>query len=171
MNYQELIKNRYSVRMYTSEAIADDELAPILEAVRLAPSARNQQPVKVRVVRSMEVLAKIDTITKYRYKAPCVLVFSYDKTGDFKNPYESGCRSGEQDVSIAATQAMLAATDAGLGSCWVGDFAPSATREALGLPENEEVVMMLLVGHPSEKSHPIAWHSQSKPIEDMVSYL
>lgn len=54
MNILELSQTRFSARKYTDEAVSDDDLAYILECVRLAPSAVNRQPWKFVVVRSKE---------------------------------------------------------------------------------------------------------------------
>lgn len=54
MNILELSQTRFSARKYTDEPISDDDLAYILECVRLAPSAVNRQPWKFVVVRSKE---------------------------------------------------------------------------------------------------------------------
>lgn len=54
MNILELSQTRFSARKYTDELVSDDDLAYILECVRLAPSAVNRQPWKFVVVRSKE---------------------------------------------------------------------------------------------------------------------
>ena len=58
----------------------------ILEAGRLAPTAKNLQGQRIYVVQSAEGLAKIDALTPCRYGAPTVLVVAYDKNSVFVFP-------------------------------------------------------------------------------------
>ena len=60
MEFQEVVKNRYSCKKYSSRQVEDEKLTAILEAGRLAPTAKNLQEQKIYVVRSDAMLAKID---------------------------------------------------------------------------------------------------------------
>ena len=60
MDFNELVRRRYSCRAYKTDAVEDDKVRSILEAGRLAPTARNDQPVRVIAVRSKEGLAKLE---------------------------------------------------------------------------------------------------------------
>ena len=70
-----------------------------------------------------------------------------------------------------ATHLMLAATNAGVDSCWINFFDPEIIAEKLGLPENEEVLMLLDLGFAAEGSGPLPPHSQRKELSETVSYL
>ena len=76
-----------------------------------------------------------------------------------------------EDATIVATHMMLAAADAGLDSCWINCFDPDQLAEALNLPENEEVLMLLDLGYAAEDAGPLANHHSRKPLEETVSYL
>ncbi len=58
------------------------------------------------------------------------------------------------DLGIAVEHMVLAAESLGLGSCWVRLFNPKQVHEALGLPEQVEVVALLPVGYPAESPSP-----------------
>ena len=170
MEFTEVIKNRYSCKKYDGNAITDEQLAAILEAGRVAPTAKNLQEQHIYVVQSAEGLAKIDQVTPCRYGAPTVLVVAFDKNNVFT--YPGGKRdSGIEDASIVATHLTLAAYNAGVDSCWVNFFDPEALAASLGLPENEEILMLLDLGHAAEGAGPLANHMSRKPLSETVSYI
>lgn len=170
MEFSEVIRERYSCKKYDGRPVADEQLQAILEAGRLAPTAKNLQGQHVYVVRSEEGLAKIDELTPCRYGAPTVLVVAFDKTNVFIYPGE-GRDSGIEDVTIVATHMLLAAKNAGVESCWLNFFDPDKAKSVLGLPENEEVLMLMDLGYPAEGAGPLPNHSSRKSLEETVSYM
>ena len=136
MEFKEVIRNRFSCRKYSAKAIEREKLDAVLEAGRLAPTAKNLQEQHIYVVQSEEALAKIDKVTPCRYGAPTVLVVAFDKNNVFTYPGEKR-DSGVEDATIVATHMILAAADEGLGSCWINHFDPDKLAEGLGLPANE----------------------------------
>ena len=157
MEFKEVIRSRYSCKKYS-------------EAGRLAPTAKNLQEQHVYVVQSAEGLAKIDSVTPCRYGAPTVLVVAFDKHNVFTYPGEKR-DSGVEDATIVATQMILAAADEGVNSCWINYFDPEKMAEALGLPENEEVLMVMDLGYAAEGAGPLAGHCSRKLLSETVSYL
>ena len=118
MEFKEVVKNRFSCKKYSSRKLEAAKLEAILEAGRLAPTAKNLQEQHVYVVQSEEILAKIDGVTPCRYGAPVVLVVAFDKNNVFT--YPGGKRdSGVEDATIVATHMILAAADEGVDSCWI----------------------------------------------------
>ena len=170
MEFKEVIRDRFSCRKYSAREIEREKLDAVLEAGRLAPTAKNLQEQHIYVVQSEEALAKIDKVTPCRYGAPTVLVVAFDKNNVFA--YPGGKRdSGVEDATIVATHMILAAADEGLGSCWINFFQPEKMAAELGLPENEEVLMMLDLGYAADGVKPAPGHSARKPLTDTVSWL
>ena len=169
MEFKEVVKNRYSCKKYSARKLEAAKLEAILEAGRLAPTAKNLQEQHVYVVQSEEMLAKIDAVTPCRYGAPTVLVVAFDKNNVFT--YPGGKRdSGVEDATIVATHMILAAADEGVDSCWINFFDPEKMEEALGLPENEEILMLMDLGYAAEGAGPLPNHGSRKPLEETVSY-
>ena len=171
MSFLELAKSRFSVRSYCDRPIEPEVLDAILEAGRVAPTACNNQPQRVYVVKSPEVRARLTEVCRYTFDAPVVLVIACDTAREWKNKRVPGYGSGEADASIVATHMMLAAWEAGIGSCWVGAFSPDRVAETLGLPANERVCALMPMGYPAEDAEPFALHTQYRPIEETVTYL
>ena len=170
MEFKEVVKSRYSCKKYSDRQVEAEKLNVILEAGRLAPTAKNLQEQHVYVLQSAEALAKIDAVTPCRYGAPTVLVVAFDKNNVFT--YPGGKRdSGVEDASIVATHMILAAADEGVDSCWINFLDPDKLAEALGLPENEEVLMVMDLGYAAEGAGPLANHSSRKPLSDSVRFL
>lgn len=170
MEFQEVVKNRYSCKKYSSRQVEDEKLTAILEAGRLAPTAKNLQEQKIYVVRSDAMLAKIDELTPCRYGAPTVLVVAFDRNNVFTYPggkYDSGM----EDATIVATQMILAAANQGVDSCWLNFLDPDKTAKALGLPENEQVLMLMDLGYAAPGAGPLPNHANRKPLSETVSYL
>ncbi len=57
---------------------------------------------------------------------------------------------------------MLAAADCGVDSCWVNCFDPDKLHEALGLPEHEEILMILDLGYAAPGAGPLPNHFSRK---------
>ena len=170
MDFKEVVKNRYSCKKYSDRQVEAEKLDAILAAGRLAPTAKNLQEQHIYVVQSAEGLAKIDGVTPCRYGAPTVLVVAFDKNNVFT--YPGGKRdSGVEDATIVATHMILAAADEGVDSCWVNFFDPEKLEAALGLPENEEILMVMDLGYAAEGAGPLANHSSRKALSETVSYL
>ena len=170
MDFTKVIRERYSCKKFDGRQIQKEQLDAILEAGRLAPTARNLQEQKIYVVQSDAGLAKIDRVTPCRYGAPTVLIVAFDKENIFV--YPGGKRdSGIEDATIVATHMLLAAKAAGVESCWINFFDPKAVAEEFALPENEEVLMLLDLGHAAEGTGPLAPHSQRKELSQTVRYL
>ena len=171
MTFQELAKNRYSVRSFRETPIEKEHMDLILEAGRVAPTACNFQPQKIYVARSAEAREKLASVCRCTFGAPVILVVGYDRTRDWKNKLMPGLASGETDAAIVCTHMMLQAADLGVGSCWVGYFNPEQVAEVLGLPENITVTALLPIGYPAENAAPLPLHSQYRELADTVAEI
>lgn len=170
MDFKDVVKDRFACKKFGSRKVERKVLEEILEAGRLAPTAKNLQEQKIYVLESQESLAKFDKATPCRYGAQTVLIVAYDKNNVFT--YPGGKRnSGIEDASIVATHMLLAAKNADVDSCWINFFDPDKLKESLGLPENEEILMALDLGYGAEGVKPLPNHSHRKDLSETVQYL
>lgn len=170
MEFSEVVKNRYSCKKFDGRPVEEEKLKAILEAGRVAPTAKNLQEQHIYVVQTAEGLAKIDEATPCRYGASTVLVVAFDKDNVFV--YPGGKRdSGVEDASIVATHMILAAENEGVDSCWINFFDPDELAKKLGLPANEEILMILDLGYAAEGAGPLPTHGHRKELSETVSYL
>ena len=170
MEFRDVVKNRYSCKKFSGKQVDAKKLTAILEAGRLAPTAKNLQEQHIYVVQSAEMLARIDTVTPCRYGAPTVLVVAFNRDNVFTYPGGSQT-SGMEDAAIVATHMILAAADEGVDSCWLNFFDPEKVAAALCLPENEDVLMLMDLGYAAEGIGPLPKHTERKPLEETVSFI
>ena len=166
MDVMEAIRKRRSVRSYRKDPVPDEKLKKILEAARLAPSAKNLQSYKFIVVKDQKLRDKLMEAAanqSFVGEAPVVIV------GVSLNPdYVMTCKIPAYpiDVAIALDHITLAATEEGLGTCWVGKFYQDKVKEILNIPEKYKVVALLALGYPAD-SPDIKYR---KPLEELVCY-
>ena len=166
MEFSEVIKKRRSIRSYQKQALPNPLLMEILEAGRLAQSAHNRQPWRFIVIRDEENKKRLARICPGNEWLTDVSVIIAGVATDVE--YRMGCGrpADDIDISIALTHISLAATDKGLGSCWIGSFDYDKTTEILGIPEKYILVSMLALGYPAGIPAP----TSRRPLEDLIMY-
>lgn len=134
-----------------------------------APTAANQQPVKLLVVLSPESLEKLGKATNI-YGAPVAVIVCADKTKAWKRPFD-GMQTTDIDASILTDHMMLEATELGLGTVWVYYFDPDMIRKEFDLPSHLEPVNILVIGYSNEKAADPERHEQTRiPLDELVSF-
>lgn len=172
MTFLDLAKKRYSERSFDSRPVEQEKLDQILEAGRVVPTARNNQPQRIYVIRSEEALEKVRSIRVSHHSAPLMLLVCYDRDAAWRNPADRryDCyNSGEQDAVIAATTMMYAAEELGVHTLWLRGFDSVEVAETFGLPEQVVPVMMFAMGYPSDESKPHAWHFKRRALDELVT--
>ena len=135
MEFSEVIKERYSCKQYDGRSVERQKLNAILNAGRLAPTAKNLQEQRIYVIEGEENLKKIDEVTPCRYNAGTCLLVAFNKDTVYTYP-NSDRDSGIEDAAIVATHMMLAATDEGVDSCWVNCMDIEKTKAIFSLTDN-----------------------------------
>ncbi len=169
MDFDEVIKNRYSCKSFSDKEVEKDKLMKVLEAGRIAPTAKNLEPQKVYVIKD-EKLKLIDKATPCRYNAPLCLVVAFNKENVFTYPGRKR-NSGIEDATIVATHMLLEATNQGLDSCWINFFNPDELKELLKLNSNEEILMILDLGYKNDDVKPLDNHYKRKKLEETVVFM
>lgn len=157
MTVMEAIRARRSIRAYKTTPVTGEQLSAFLEAVRLAPSWKDKQCWRVMVVTDRGTIEGLAPLLRNNpgedvYKtAPCFVLF-------FADPALSGNRDEKPyymtDIGIAMENAVLAAEELGLGTCWVGAFTEAPIKEYLGVPESLRLVALTPLGTPAESPSP-----------------
>jgi nitroreductase len=166
MNFQELINKRYSVRAYRTDPVEDEKLTQVLNAARLAPTAHNYQPFQFIVIRTAGREAEMKRIYSREWfsQAP-IVICACSLPGqawvrvDNKNYHEV-------DVAIAMDHLILAATDLGLGTCWIAAFDAAAAKEVLQLPDGAVPLLFTPLGYPADQPK----EKKRKSLADLIRY-
>jgi nitroreductase len=145
MDVFEAVQERRSIRAYLEKPVPRDKLEKILEAARLAPSARNIEPWHFVVVTDAEKRKALSKgkFAKFLVEAPVVIV----ACGDVK----ASADWYAVDVCLAVENMVLTAVGEGLSTCVVGSFDEAQVKEVVKVPKNFGVVVLLAVGYPLEK--------------------
>ena len=159
MTVLETIRIRRSVRKYRRDPIPESVLDPLLEALRLAPSACNNQPWRFVVVTDAETrkaLAHAARDQMFIADAPVIIVGCGFPAKAYQHMGGTG-NSVDIDLAVALDHLMLAAAGAGLGTCWIGAFSERAVRQVIGAPDDVKVVALTPLGYPLEPGllHPV----------------
>jgi len=167
-NFLEIVEKRKSIRAYKNIEVEKEKLDYVLEAFRKAPSAKNLQPWKLVVVTDKNVIKNLAIACRnqtFISEAPIAIVAcakeeeAFGTMGGYLNSYPV-------DIGISFEHLVLAATEQGLGTCWIGAFNEKAVKEVIGVPESIRVVAVTPLGYPNEQGR----ERGRKSIEDIVSY-
>ncbi len=160
------IENRLSVKEFASTPVEKAKIEAILEAGRLAPSAKNRQPWRFIVVDDPDVRTRVQAAAfgqDHVGQAP-VIVAGCTTNVDYRMP--NGLMSYPIDIAVAVSFMILQGQSEGLGSCIVTTYDEQELKEILTIPYSMRIVMMLLVGYPAGSS----LKPQRKPLSRITSY-
>lgn len=169
MDYNELLKNRRSVRAYAEKAVATETLKEIIEESTFAPSSGNNQPWKFVIVNSTAMMKRISDESKKN-----LLIRLEANPGDYIKRYEAALRNEKYNVfynapsliilagprdyrnlhvdcALCAAYIMNAAAARELGTCWVNlgsDIRDTALLGELGITPDLAIVAPIIIGHP-----------------------
>lgn len=155
MDVMTAIQRRRSVRTFDYDRpVSDEDLAAILEAARLAPSWKNEQPWRFGVVRSAELREKIAAALPEGNPARKAIAGASAVIVVFGVPAEGEVHQGKPfylvDCGIAGENIYLALVERGLASVWVSLIDGPAVCAAMGAPADWECVGVFPVGYPLE---------------------
>ena len=154
MDVMTAIETRRSIRRYSACPVEEEKLNRVLEAGRLAPSARNLQELKFVVVRDPETRLRLKEAAGGQgcvAQAPVFLAVCGTNPGAVMS---CGQPRYTVDASIALSFMILEAQAQGLGTCWLGHFDEAKIRQILGIPESVRVVAVTPLGYPDEAPAP-----------------
>ncbi len=166
MEFSDLIQKRYSVRNYQSKPVVEEKLNKVLEAARLAPTAHNFQPFKLIVIKTSGNEENLKRIydRKFFVQAPIIIcACTLIEDGWIR---DDGKNYAEVDTTIAMDHLILAATELGLGTCWIGKFNLEAARQVLNVPDNVLPLVFTPLGYPDDTPRA----KQRKSMDDIVLY-
>ena len=171
MDFMTLAKERFSVRAFSDKPVEQEKLDRIIEAGMVAPTAKNQQPVRIYVMKSAEAMKKMNALTRCIYGAPIALLVCYDEERVWRSPFNKEYDSGEMDATIILTHMMLEAWEQGIGSCWVGLFDHDEAAKVFGLRSEIRPIAIMPLGYAAEGAQPSPMHTTYRDKAEMVVEL
>jgi nitroreductase len=156
MELSRVILSRRSIRQYKKDHIPDEVLKRLFEAINAAPSGNNHQPYKFIVIKQEEVRQKVVSQAchqEFLFDAPVLVAACCEKDRSF-------------DTAIAMENLVLAATNEGLGSCYIGWFEKDIARKILNVPDHYEIPILVAIGYADE--NPEA--KERKSLDELISF-
>ena len=167
MEYSELITARYSVRAYRPDTVEEEKLTAVLAAARLAPTEANRQPFQLIVMHTAGREKEIGKIYRKPWFVQAPIVIGVCAVSSQAWVRESDRFNARLiDATIVADHLILAATNLGLGTCWIAAFNVDAARSVLQLPDDAEPVIFTPLGYPADQPVP----KTRKPLSELVRY-
>jgi nitroreductase len=161
----EAIRKRYSCRAYQDKNIEKEKLNQILDAARLAPSAKNQQDWRFVVLTDKEKKHKLVEAANnqtFMENAGAIIVACSVSSEVMR----CGQAVGPIDVAIALEHICLQAAQLGLATCWIGSFYPDKVRPIVGIPQDVAIIELMALGYPADKQK----EPKREPMEKIVCY-
>jgi nitroreductase len=170
--FLDLLRTRRSIRSFEEREVEPEKIDALVEAVLRAPSSRGLNPWEFTVVTDRKLIEKLSRAkahgSAFMKGAPLAIVVCADP---------ERCDVWIEDTSIASILLHLAATDLGLGSCWVqirlrehggGGSAEQYVADLIDLKPGRVVESMIAIGYPKEIKQ---GHPRASLLFDRVNYI
>jgi nitroreductase len=166
MEFIELVNKRYSVRAYKPIPVEKEKLDIVLEAARLAPTASNRQPFQIIIIHTRRKKQKLLSIYSREWfvQAPIILCICGIPSSAWVR--SDGKNYLDVDVAIVMDYITLAATDLGLGTCFIAAFKVMSARQVLALPDEIEPILFTPLGYPDV----LPGIKKRKNLDELVRY-
>lgn len=168
MELDNVIRERHATRKFKNKKVEKELLEKILEAGRLAPTAKNLQPIKIYVIDSDSAIEKLDKATPCRYGSRTVLLVCGDKELAFS---KNGYSTYEMDAVIVATHMMLEATNINIQNIWVELFDKDVLKKEFSIPANLVPVCLIPLGYEADDCPKSPNHITRKELKELTEYV
>ena len=145
------IISRRSVRLYNPKAIKVESINKVIEAATWAPSGKNDQPWKFKIITEqniIEEIAKLSANSRWLKTAPCLIIVYLDKVCSYHYIKDV------QSCGAAIQNMLLAAHEMGVGSCWIGSLLEKADdiNKLLEVDDSLKLMSVVSFGYGRGKS-------------------
>ncbi|MBU1135924.1 MAG: nitroreductase family protein [Nanoarchaeota archaeon] len=168
MDINKAIKERHSVRKYTSKKPDWRKIIEAIDYARLGPLAGNISTLKFLIVIDEEKIIEINRACQQKFisGAKSLVVVCSKKDRSLMSYGERGDRYIKQQAGAAIENFLLKITELGLATCWVGAFADENVRQILQIPEDVDIEGIFPIGYELGKSK-----QRAKPNLDTILFF
>ncbi|QSH41628.1 nitroreductase family protein [Lentisphaerota bacterium ZTH] len=155
MEFQEVAKERRTIRRFKQVQVLDKDLTHMIDVGRRVSCAANMQLLRYTVLQNKSIVKQIFETTAWGGFVTPRRTPEFGKNAPLT--FIAVCTLGESTETVhanagAAIQAMqYAAWDVGLGCCWIGAFNKQRASEILEVPPESHLLYLLAVGYPDEE--------------------
>ena len=178
MDVKEAIRKRRAYRSLIPIEITDELIKDFAECIQITASCFNNQPWRYVFVYEPGMLKKMHDVlssgNEWAKKASMIIVVLGKQDDDCIIKDRIYYRF---DIGMATEAVILRATELGLVAHPIAGYSPRKTREVLGIPEDIDVITLVIVGKHSDKIDPVLSEKQVEaekkrperiPIDDFV---
>ena len=160
------ISGRRSCKRFDGRAVESVKLDQVVEAGRLAPSAKNRQEWRFIVVRRADLRDKIAAAAfrEENVSTAPVIIAACTTNIDYMMP--NGQHSHPIDLAVASSFMAIQAESEGLESCFITTFGEQDIKDLLSVPHRMRVVLLIVLGYPAADTD----QQPRKPLQQIVSY-
>ncbi len=170
MSFIELAKKRYSCRKLSEKKVPAELVDKIIEAAIVSPTAKNMQPYKIWLMDSEDAKNAIKEVNQFIFGADTFLVLGADESISWVRPQDNK-NFADIDAAIVGTQMMLAITDLGLATTWVGYFDAPRLKQIYPEMQKYNLIAIFPIGYEREDAKPAGLHNKRKSKEEVVTVL
>jgi len=161
VNVKEAISKRRAYRSLEPVEINEELIKDLAECAQITASCFNNQPWRYVFVYDQNVLKEMhDALSsgnEWAQRASMIIVVLGKKEDD--------CIIRDRiyyqfDIGMATSAMILRATELGLVAHPIAGYSPKKTGEILGIPENVDVIALVIVGKHSDRIDPILSEKQ-----------
>ncbi len=170
MNFNDLARKRYSCRKLAAKPVEQEKLDAIIEAGILAPTACNNQPYRIWLMKSPEAQKSIGEVTGFTFGAKVFFVVGAKRDEAWVRPFDKA-NFADVDATIVATHMMLAIEDQGLATTWVGYFDAPKLQKLVPEMAGYDLIAIFPVGYADPSAAPAALHASRRSPSEAVGVL
>lgn len=172
MQFYDVVKKRKSIKKYKANELDREKLLKIIDAAMMSPSWKNEAPYKFILIDKDIIKQNIANTIINKSSAAATAVLNAPMTAIIvAEPGASGNMEGKDyylvDSAIAMEHFILAATEEGYATCWIGSFDEKKIKELLAIPDNMRVVALTPIGEAQEEEEERPHHTK-KNVHDFV---
>lgn len=169
MNFDELLKQRRSIRDYSPKKVSFENITKICEASRFSPMAGNIYTIRLVIInneRKIKDIAEMCFEQNFVGKASCLIVVCSDLSSVVRSYDERGKIYARQQAGAAIENMLLKTAELKLATCWIGAFDEDAVKRILKIPENIQIEAILPIAYASKKTI-----EKKKPDLKMIAFF
>lgn len=170
MEFQEILRKRYSCRMFSPKKVEPELMQKIIAAGQKAPTAINTQPFKIFWLNSNESKDVIRKASNYTFGADQFLIVGYKESEGWNRPFDQR-NFADVDASIAATHMLLAIEDAGLNTTWVGHFDAPLLQHYYPQMQSYHLIALFPIGYAAKEATASKAHFNRKDLPELLEIL
>lgn len=161
MDVKDAIFERRAYRSLEPAEITSEILKSLVKSARLSPSCFNNQPWRYIFITDPEILKNMHSalsVGNEWAKAASMIIVVFSKK-------ENDCLIKDReyylfDTGMATAFIILRATELGLVAHPIAGYSPKKTREILGIPDEMNVITLVIVGKHSSQMNPLMNETQ-----------